>query len=239
MLSHFGRPKGKSSRRSCRSPDRAPARGGVLGQPVAFAEDCIGARPTAAVDAPEGRRRPAAGEPPLPRGRGEERPGLRRGACRDSATSTSTTPSPPRTARMPRPRALAHLLPASAGRLMQAELEALERRSAIPKRPVVADRRRRQGLDQARPARQPRRARSTRWSSAAAWPTPSSPRRASTSASRCASTTSPTPPARSWPRRRRPAARSCCRSTCVVAARVQGRRADTEVVASTRARRRA
>ena len=60
--------------------------------------------------------------------------------------------------------------------------------------------RRRQGLDQARAARQPDRARSTTWSSAAAWPTPSCSPRARRSADRCARRTWPTPRARSWPR---------------------------------------
>ena len=39
---------------------------------------------------------------------------------------------------MPRPRGSRHVLPAYAGRAMQAELEALRRRSTAPKRPVVA-----------------------------------------------------------------------------------------------------
>ena len=56
-----------------------------------------------------------------------------------SATSTSTMRSPPRTARTPRPRVWRTCCPPYAGRAMQAELEALDRRRwRTPKRPVVA-----------------------------------------------------------------------------------------------------
>ena len=58
-----------------------------------------------AVAQAEGRRRPAAGEHPLPQGRGEERSGFRRRAGRSSAISMSTTPSRPPIAPMPRPKA--------------------------------------------------------------------------------------------------------------------------------------
>ena len=51
---------------------------------------------------------------------------------------------------------LAHLLPSAAGRAMQAELEALEAGLGNPKQPGDRARRRRQGLDQDRPAREPR-----------------------------------------------------------------------------------
>ena len=83
-------------------------------------------------------RRAAAGEHPLPQGRGGERSGVRSGAGGARAMSTATTPSRRRTGRTPRPRALARLLPACAGRLMQAELEALEKALGKPERPVVA-----------------------------------------------------------------------------------------------------
>ena len=91
--------------------------------------------------------------------KGEEAndPALRRRRWRRSATSTATTPSRRRTGRMPRPRALARLLPACAGRLMQAELEALEKALGQPGAAGGGGGRRRQGLDQARAARQPDR----------------------------------------------------------------------------------
>ena len=51
---------------------------------------------------------------------------------------------------------LGHKLPAYAGRTMQAELEALDKALGKPEEAGDRDRRRRQGLDQARPAGKPR-----------------------------------------------------------------------------------
>ena len=56
----------------------------------------------------------------------------------NSAISMSTTPSPPPTARMPRRKAIAHLLPAYAGPAMMAEIEALTLALEQPRRPVAA-----------------------------------------------------------------------------------------------------
>ena len=104
-------------------------------------------------------------------------------------------PSRPRTARMPRPKGSAtrcRPMPAAhAGRARSARQGAGSAEAAGGRH-----RRRRQGLDQARPARATSSPRSTRWSSAAAWPTPSCSRRASPSASRWPSATWPTPRAR-------------------------------------------
>ena len=103
LLAHFGRPKGRDPKDSLKpvaavlaaaSRPAGRLRGGLVGEVAAKA-----------VAAPEGRRRAAPREHPLPRRRGEERPGLREGARASSATSTSTTPSRPPTGRMPRPRA--------------------------------------------------------------------------------------------------------------------------------------
>ena len=58
---------------------------------------------------------------------------------------------------------VARLLPAYAGRLMQAELEALDAALGNPAAPGHGRRRRQQGVDQARAARQPGRARWTCW----------------------------------------------------------------------------
>src|ERR1700759_3462139 len=49
LLSHFGRPKGPDPKQSLKPV--APAMAAVLKRPVAFAEDCIGERAAAAVDA--------------------------------------------------------------------------------------------------------------------------------------------------------------------------------------------
>ncbi len=57
-----------------------PARRRGARQPVAFAEDCIGADRRGGGRGDEGRRRAGSREHPLPQGRGEERSALRRGA---------------------------------------------------------------------------------------------------------------------------------------------------------------
>src|SRR5260370_20814148 len=49
LLSHFGRPKGPDPKQSLKP--FAPAMAAVLKRPVAFAEDCIGERAAAAVNA--------------------------------------------------------------------------------------------------------------------------------------------------------------------------------------------
>ena len=104
LMAHFGRPKGKPV------PEMSlkvvlPALEAALGQPVALRRRLRRAggreRRSAALAAGRGA---AAREHPLPQGRGGERPGVRRGAWRSSATSTATTPSRRRTGRMPRPR---------------------------------------------------------------------------------------------------------------------------------------
>ena len=72
--------------------------------------------------------------------KGEEKndPAFTEAARRPMATSSSTTPSRPPIAPMPRPRAWRTCCPPIAGRTMQAELEALEKGLGNPARPVVA-----------------------------------------------------------------------------------------------------
>ena len=79
LMAHFGRPKGKPV------PEMSlkvvlPALEAALGRTVAFAEDCVGPAAEAAVAALPDGRGAAAGEHPLPQGRGGERPGVRDGA---------------------------------------------------------------------------------------------------------------------------------------------------------------
>src|SRR3954469_9873646 len=53
LLAHFGRPKGKRSEADSLKPIAAPL-AERLGQPVAFAEDCVGPRGAAGGGAPKG-----------------------------------------------------------------------------------------------------------------------------------------------------------------------------------------
>ena len=100
-----------------------------------------------------------------------------------SATSMSTTPSPPPIAPTPRPRRWRICCrPPRAGRCRPSSR--LWRRPGQSRAAGDGDRRRRQGLDQDRAAGESGEAASTRWSSAAPWPTRSSSPKASTSASR-------------------------------------------------------
>jgi phosphoglycerate kinase len=136
VLSHFGRPKGKDPALSL--APLAGALGRALGgSPVRFAEDCVGAPAERAVGALK------AGEVALLenlRFHGEEEKNDKAFAkqlaslgdlyvndafsCAHRAHAST--------------EAIAHLLPSAAGRLMQAELEALGKALEAPQRPVAA-----------------------------------------------------------------------------------------------------
>ena len=137
LASHLGRPKGKRKPEFSLEPVAAHL-GTLLGRPVAFAPDCIGAAASDVIAAhPNGVI--AAREPAVPsRGRSERsRTSPKR--SRRCATSTSTTPSDPRTARTPRPRASSITSKeAAAGFLMAAEVEYLGKALKSPERPFVA-----------------------------------------------------------------------------------------------------
>lgn len=136
VLSHFDRPKGRRVPSMSLRPV-AEALSGVLGRPVAFAEDCIGAPAETAVAAmregdvlvlentrfhPGEEQNDAAFADALAR-LGELYVNDAFSAAHRAHASTE---------------ALARRLPAYAGRLMQAELEALERALGAPARPLAA-----------------------------------------------------------------------------------------------------
>ncbi|MGE0254524.1 MAG: phosphoglycerate kinase [Alphaproteobacteria bacterium] len=136
VASHFDRPGGKKVASMSLAPVAA-ALGQVLGRPVAFALDCIGADASAAVAA-----LPPGGILVLENLRfhtGEE--------ANDAAFAQALAThgefyvndafSTAHRAHAST-EAVARLLPAAAGRLMQAELSALEAALGAPKRPVVA-----------------------------------------------------------------------------------------------------
>ncbi|MBM3559524.1 MAG: phosphoglycerate kinase [Alphaproteobacteria bacterium] len=136
VASHFDRPGGKRVAAMSLAPIAA-ALGDVLGQPVAFAGDCIGADAAVAVAAlrPSGilvlenlRFHP-----------GEEAndAGFARALAAHGELYVNDAFSTAHRAHAST-EAVAHLLPAAAGRLMQAELSALEAALGTPKRPVAA-----------------------------------------------------------------------------------------------------
>jgi len=136
VLSHFDRPKGKRVPEMSLRPV-ARALGSVLGRAVGFAEDCIGAEAERAVAAlapgdvlvcENTRFHP--GEEANDQGFAAAMAALGEAYVNDAFSAAHRAHAST--------EALAHLLPAYAGRLMQAELEALEAALGSPARPVAA-----------------------------------------------------------------------------------------------------
>ena len=136
LMAHFGRPKGKPvpgmSLKLVLPPLEA-----AIGQPVAFAGDCVGPTAAAAVAAlPEGgvlllentrfHKGEEANDPAFAAALAE----LGDVYCNDAFSAAHRAHAST--------EGLARLLPSCAGRLMQAELETLERALGKPERPVVA-----------------------------------------------------------------------------------------------------
>jgi phosphoglycerate kinase len=135
LLAHFGRPKGRDPKESLKPI--AKAVGDVLGKPIAFAEDCIGEKAEQAVAAlPEGgvllleNTRFHAGEE-------KNDPDFAKALAKLGDLYVNDAFSAAHRAHAST-EGLAHLLPAYAGRSMQAELEGLRKGLDKPERPVVA-----------------------------------------------------------------------------------------------------
>ena len=137
VCSHFDRPKGKRVPEMSLRP-MADALSAALKPPVAFAEDCVGPRGG-------GRRwrRCKDGEALLLEntrfhaGEEENDPALAQGLARLADVYVNDAFSAAHRAHAST-EGVARLLPAYAGRLMQAELEALDAALGNPSRPVVA-----------------------------------------------------------------------------------------------------
>jgi phosphoglycerate kinase len=136
VLSHFGRPKGKREPSMSLKP-LAAALGQALGSPVRFAEDCIGPAAEAAVKSLkdgevvllENLRFHAAEE--------DNDAGFAKALASLGDIYVNDAFSTAHRAHAST-EAIARLLPAAAGRLMQAELEALTKALEAPQRPVAA-----------------------------------------------------------------------------------------------------
>jgi phosphoglycerate kinase len=136
LLAHFGRPKGKVV------PDMSlkvtlPALEQAFGTPVVFAEDCVGETARHAIDAlPENavllleNTRFHAEEEKNDPAFAQEIAALGDIYCNDAFSAAHRAHATT--------EGIARLLPSCAGRLMQAELEALEKALGSPERPVVA-----------------------------------------------------------------------------------------------------
>ncbi len=136
LLAHFGRPKGQVvAEMSLRQVVGALQE--TLGVPVTFADDCIGAAAKAAVSALVPGKvlllentRFHAGEESNDAGFAASLAALGDVFVMDAFSAAHRAHAST--------EAIAHLLPNAAGRLMQAELGALEAALATPKRPLVA-----------------------------------------------------------------------------------------------------
>ena len=162
VCSHFDRPKGKRVPEMSLAP-MAAALGEVLGQRVRFAEDCIG------VPAPAGGRAHGATAtcwcwrtPASTPAEEKNDPAFAAALAELADLFVNDAFSAAHRAHAST-EGVAHLLPAYAGRLMQAELEALDAALGTSGAPGGGHRRRRQGVHQARPARQPGRPRWMCW----------------------------------------------------------------------------
>ena len=135
LLAHFGRPKGRDPKDSLRPVAAELAK--RLGQPVAFAEDCIGATALSAVQALRDGDVLCLENTRFHAGEENNEPAFisALAALGDAYVNDAFSAAHRAHAST---EGLAHRLPAYAGLTMQAELEALEKALGNPKKPVVA-----------------------------------------------------------------------------------------------------
>ena len=136
VLSHFGRPKGRDATLSLAplAPALAAATGG---QKVAFASDCIGPEAETAVAALKPGEILLLENTRFHAGEEGNDPGFARALAALGDIYVNDAFSAAHRAHAST-EGLAHLLPSAAGRLMQAELEALAKALESPARPVMA-----------------------------------------------------------------------------------------------------
>ncbi len=136
LCSHFGRPDGKTVAALSLAPVAA-ALGQVLGRRVGFAPDCIGPAAAAAVAAMEPGDVLVLENTRFHPGEEANDPGFARALAGLADLYVNDAFSTAHRAHAST-EGVAHLLPAYAGRLMQAELEALHAVLGNPTRPVAA-----------------------------------------------------------------------------------------------------
>jgi phosphoglycerate kinase len=135
LLSHFGRPKGPDPTQSLKP--LAPVIAEVLKRPVAFAEDCVGEKALAAVNAMRPGDILCLENTRFHKGEERNDPAFvdALAALGDVFVNDAFSASHRAHASV---EGLAHKLPAYAGRTMQDELEALTRVLETPERPLAA-----------------------------------------------------------------------------------------------------
>ena len=136
LCSHFERPKGKRVPGMSLAPV-AQALGEVLGRPVRFAEDCVGEPAERAVQAMADGDVLVLENTRFHPGEEANDPAFAQALARLADLYVNDAFSAAHRAHAST-EAVAHLLPSCAGRLMQAELEALDSALGNPQRPVIA-----------------------------------------------------------------------------------------------------
>ncbi len=135
LLSHFGRPKGPDPSQSLRPVATEVAR--VLGRPVAFADDCIGEKAAAAVAAMRPGDILCLENTRFHQGEEKNNPAFVAALAKLGDLWVNDAFSAAHRAHAST-EGLGHVLPAYAGRSMQAELDALGKALDAPQRPVAA-----------------------------------------------------------------------------------------------------
>ncbi|MHA3914553.1 phosphoglycerate kinase [Halovulum sp. GXIMD14793] len=136
LLAHFGRPKGKVVPDMSLEVTRS-ALAHALAAEVVFADDCIGEVAEAAIEAATSGQVVLLENTRFHPGEEANDPGFVKALaalgdiyCNDAFSAAHRAHAST--------EGIAHLLPSCAGRLMQAELEALQKALANPERPVIA-----------------------------------------------------------------------------------------------------
>ena len=137
VMSHFGRPKGRPDPELSLRPVIAPLRRALGGRGIAFAEDCIGEPARRVVAALEPGAVALLENLRFHPGEEANSPDFAKALAELGEVYVDDAFSAAHRAHASI-AALAHLLPAAAGRLMEAELEALTAALEHPARPVLA-----------------------------------------------------------------------------------------------------
>ncbi|PTM61477.1 phosphoglycerate kinase [Phreatobacter oligotrophus] len=135
VLAHFGRPKGVDPTQSLKAV--VPALADVLKRPVAFAADCIGEVAEKAVAAIKPGEILVLENTRFHKGEEKNEPDFVKALAANGDIWVADAFSAAHRAHAST-EGLGHMLPAYAGRTMQAELEALSKALEKPERPVVA-----------------------------------------------------------------------------------------------------
>jgi phosphoglycerate kinase len=135
LLSHYGRPKGRDEKESLRPVVAAVAR--IIGRPIAFADDCVGDVAEKAVAALKPGDILCLENTRFHKGEEKNDSNFAAALARLGDMYVDDAFSVAHRAHAS-VEALAHLLPAYAGRAMQEELEALQKALHAPERPVAA-----------------------------------------------------------------------------------------------------